>query len=47
MYRRKESLGQGCLFDLKFVETPVANLRPIVTLSKAGFYADTQCSRGR
>ena len=30
-------LGQGCLFDLKFFETPVANLRPIVKLSKLGF----------
>ena len=44
---KRKILGQGCLFDDKFVETPVANLRPIVKLSKAGSYADAQCSRGR
>ena len=44
---KRKILGQGCLFDLKFFETPVANLQPIVKLSKGGFYADAQCSPGR
>ena len=37
MYRQKENSGARIyLLDHKFIETPNANLRPIVKLSKLG-----------
>ena len=40
MYRQKENSGKKDVYLILILfETPVANLRPTVKLTKAGFYA--------